>query len=368
MQYRARYVDTNSQEHTKRFKYKAEATDWLKEVTRKGSDIAPAVKGKWTVAQQYKAWIRKADIAETTKATRTHTWNAHVADKWGDFQVTKVDPPGVKAWVADMKDAGVGAPTIENALGVLRMVLADALSDNRLVRNPCDGVKAPKRQPKPRAYLTHEQVETLAAAMDDDALVIQLLAYTGLRWGELAALKVESVDLRRRRLQVDTSVAEVGGRLVWKAPKDHERRSVPFPAFLTDDLTAAMAGKGRDDLVLSSTAGSVLRVSTWRPRVFNTARDGLGADFPKVTPHDLRHTAASLVVSAGGNVLALARMLGHESPKMTLETYADLFDSDLDALADVLDQARTTALQPITTNDDNESADKNVPGTLEQTA
>ena len=86
MQYRARYVDTSGQEHTKRFKYKADATDWLKEVTRKGADIAPAVKGKWTVAQQYKAWIRKADIAETTKATRIHTWNAHVADKWGDVQ------------------------------------------------------------------------------------------------------------------------------------------------------------------------------------------------------------------------------------------------------------------------------------------
>jgi hypothetical protein len=61
-------------------------------------------------------------------------------------------------------------------------------------------------------------------------------------------------------------------------------------------------------------------------------------------------------------------MLGHESPKMTLETYADLFDSDLDALADVLDQARTKALQPITTNRHNVSGEENVPGTLEQTA
>jgi integrase len=141
-------------------------------------------------------------------------------------------------------------------------------------------------------------------------------------------------------------VAEVGGRLVRKAPKDHERRSVPFPPFLADELADAIAGKGRDDLVLTSANGGVLRVSTWRPRVFNPARDSLGKDFPKVTPHDLRHTAASLVVSAGANVLALAPMLGHESPKMTLETYADLFDSDLDALADVLDQARTAALSP----------------------
>jgi hypothetical protein len=62
--------------------------------------------------------------------------------------------------------------------------------------------------------------------------------------------------------------------------------------------------------------------------VFNVARDSL-TDFPKVTPNDLRHTAASLAVSAGGNVLALARMLGHEDPSRTLRTYGDLFDSDL---------------------------------------
>jgi integrase len=368
LQWRGRYVDTSGNEKTKRFKYKRDAEEWLKNVTRSGVDIAPPVTGEWTVGQQFSQWIRKADIAETTKATRQHTWNAHVVDRWGELQVTKVDPPSVKAWVADMKDAGTGVPTIENALGVLRMVMADAVSDNRLLRNPCDGVKAPKRQHKARAYLDHTQVESLAAAVRTDSLVVKLLAYTGLRWGEMAALKVGSVDLKRRRLQVDSSVAEVGGRLVWKAPKDHERRSVPFPAFLADDLADALSGKGRGDLVLSSANGGVLRVSTWRPRVFNPARQSLGADFPKVTPHDLRHTAASLVVSAGGNVLALARMLGHESPKMTLETYADLFDSDLDALADVLDQARAAALSPSSANGVSESAGRNVPGTLQQTA
>jgi integrase len=108
-------------------------------------------------------------------------------------------------------------------------------------------------------------------------------------------------------------------------------------------------------------------VSHWRPRVFNPARDSL-EDFPKVTPNDLRHTAASLAVSAGGNVLALARMLGHEDPSLTLRTYADLFDSDLDALADVLDQHRTAALQPSSANGDSESGGQNVPGTLQQTA
>jgi integrase len=176
------------------------------------------------------------------------------------------------------------------------------------------------------------------------------------------------VDKDRRRLQITQAVAEADGRLEWKSPKDHERRSVPFAPFLADELAKQMVGKGREDLLFSASRGGALRVSTWRPRVFNPARDSLGAKFPKVTPHDLRHTAASLAVSAGGNVLALARMLGHEDPSLTLRSYADLFDSDLDALADVLDQARTNALASSTANAASEPAGENVPGTLEQTA
>ncbi|BBY24136.1 hypothetical protein MSTO_43410 [Mycobacterium stomatepiae] len=367
-QYRARYVDSNGEESTRRFKYKADATEWLKQITRTGVDIAPPVAGKWTVAQQFSLWIRKADIAETTRATRQHTWRARVADKWGDLEVTKVLPPDIKAWVADLVDAGTGVPTIENTLGVLRMVLKDAVDDGRLMRNPCEGINAPKRQHKTRAYLDHQQVDRLATAAGmDHGLVIRLLAYTGLRWGELAALTVASVDMLRRRLQITQAVAEADGRLDWKAPKDHEQRSVPFPIFLAVEIGERMVGKGREDLLFSASNGGPLRVSHWRPRVFNAARDSL-KDFPNVTPNDLRHTAASLAVSAGGNVLALARMLGHEDPSLTLRTYADLFDSDLDALADVLDQHRTAALKPSTTNGSNETDGENVPGTLQQTA
>ncbi|MCA2357757.1 site-specific integrase [Mycobacterium intracellulare] len=374
-QYRARYVDSSGKEHTRRFQYKLEAAEWLKHVTRRGLDIAPPVVGEWTVADQFAQWIRKADIAETTRATRRHTWNAHLQERWGHVQVTAVDPPGVKSWVADLVDKGTGVPTIENALGVLRMLMADALSDHRLLRNPCDGVRAPKRKHKRREYLDHPQVEQLAAAIGRDGLIVRFKAYTGLRWGELAALTVGAVDLKRRRLQINGSFAEAGGQVVWKAPKDHERRSVPFPPFLLSDLKAALAGKGRDDLVFQAPQGGVLRISHWRPRVFNPARDSLGVDFPRITPHDLRHTAASLVVSGGGNVLALARMLGHQSPKETLETYADLFDTDLDALADVLDRERAAALKQSqmtnsaarSTVNSNESARENVPSTLATT-
>lgn len=64
---------------------------------------------------------------------------------------------------------------------------------------------------------------------------------------------------------------------------------------------------------------------------------------PRITPHDLRHSAASFAVSAGANVKAVQKMLGHSSAAMTLDVYADLFDGDLDAVSDALDQAVSRA-------------------------
>jgi integrase len=107
-----------------------------------------------------------------------------------------------------------------------------------------------------------------------------------------------------------------------------------------------MVNKGRDDLVFTDMRGGVLRNSNWRARVFQPAIEVCQkADytFPSITPHDLRHTAASLAVSAGANVKALQRMLGHARASMTLDVYADLFDDDLDTVAESLDAAISKA-------------------------
>ena len=137
-----------------------------------------------------------------------------------------------------------------------------------------------------------------------------------------------------------------------RTPKTWERRSVPFPAVLADELAALMVGKARDALVFTDMRGGVLRNSNWRARVFEPAVEKCQkADdtFPTITPHDLRHTAASLAVSAGANVKAVQRMLGHAKASMTLDVYADLFDEDLDGVADRLDAAIRSAAYPLRT-------------------
>jgi len=349
--WRARYVDTAGREVAKGFDRKADAQSWLNAQTSAivtGTYVAPGA-GRITVGQMYQQWLTmQGHIKETTKATRASAWTTHVRDVWEDTSVSDVQGSAVRAWVGDLVAAGSTAATIENALGVLRMVLAVAVEDRRIPRNPCDGVKAPRRKHSQRAYLTHPQVAELAATMARDGLVVKFLAYTGLRFGEMAALTVGDFDMLRRRVNVRRSVTEVAGKLVWSTPKNHERRSVPFPRFLVADLATRMEGKAREDYVFSAPAGGVLRIATLRTRVFNPAVGKLRGldddgnpttDWPRPTLHDLRHTAASLAISAGANVKAVQLMLGHKSAALTLDTYADLFPDDLEAVADALDAA-----------------------------
>lgn len=161
----------------------------------------------------------------------------------------------------------------------------------------------------------------------------------------MAAPRVADFDMLRRRVNVSRSVSEYNG-LQWSTPKSHERRSVPFPIALTDELAVLMVGKGREDLVFTTHRGGVLRSSKYHSRFFGPAVNACQKTdqrFPTITPHDLRHTAVSLAASAGANVKAFQRMLGHAKASMTLDVYADLFDDDLDSVADRLDAAMKSA-------------------------
>ena len=87
-----------------------------------------------------------------------------------------------------------------------------------------------------------------------------------------------------------------------------------------------------------------MRLNVWRKRVFRPALQRLGADFPAITPHSLRHTAASLSISAGADVKAVQSMLGHSDARMTLNTYGHLYEDNLDALMDAVETAKKDEL------------------------
>ncbi|MGK2880277.1 MAG: tyrosine-type recombinase/integrase [Mycobacterium sp.] len=290
----------------------------------------------------FEGWMKaRGHISKKTAATQSSAWSVHVQPVWANVAVADVRISAVKLWVATMVTDGVGPTTIENAFGVLRQTLGIAVEDKRIAHNPCDGVPLPKREHADRGYLTHARVEALAGAVERNPEVVRFLAYTGLRWGEMAALRIQDFDMLRRRVNILRSVTESGG-LDWGTPKEWERRSVRFPAKLADELSALMIGKGRDDLVFQDLRGGVLRNSNWRSRVFDLAVEECQKSdpmFPSISPHDLRHTAASLAISEGANPKVVQRMLGHRKASMTMDVYADLFDTDLDLVANRLDVA-----------------------------
>ena len=220
-----------------------------------------------------------------------------------------------------------------------------AVEDGRLPRNPAKSASGSAKGMVPKGpkntahrYLSHAEVHAVAEAIDADArALLFVLAYAGPRWGEATALRVQDVDLLRSRLYVRRSYSDVKGALVESTTKTHATRTLPLPTFLRAELEGLMDGRSTTDLIFTAPQGGPWRNSNFRSRRFDPAVKAAG--LPALKIHELRHTAASLAVQAGANVKAVQRMLGHSTAAMTLDVYADLFDSDLEGVANRLDEA-----------------------------
>ncbi|PPF39935.1 site-specific integrase [Pseudoclavibacter sp. AY1H1] len=352
--YRVRYRKPDGKQTDRRgFKTKREAEAFANtvEVSKLRGEFVSDIAGRATVRDlgTQRLARRKAVLKASTWHTEDSAWRVHVEPKWGDESIGRIRSSAVEAWISELHGFGLSPTSIARCWGVLYGILDDAVRDKLLVANAAAGVKRPRKTRAPRAYLSHAQVEALAATARtaEHGTIVLTLAYTGMRWGEMTGLRVRHLDMLRRRIHVEENAVRVGSRIVTGTPKSHERRSVPFPAFLANMLARQCEGKGRDALVFGNGVDHIKPPATdhaWFAAASDRCRT-VDQDFPaKITPHDLRHTAASLAVQSGAHVKAVQRMLGHASAAMTLDTYADLFEDDLDDVATALDKARSTAL------------------------
>lgn len=135
------------------------------------------------------------------------------------------------------------------------------------------------------------------------------------------------------------------GVQVWGSPKGHERREVPIPRFLVDELAAHVTDKDRDALVFTGPRGGALRAQTFQRAVLTEAVRAIGVE--GFHAHGLRHTAASLAIASGAGVKVVQKMLGHKSATMTLDLYGHLFGDRLDEVADAMDAAARRAVSDV---------------------
>jgi integrase len=135
--------------------------------------------------------------------------------------------------------------------------------------------------------------------------------------------------------------SDVGGHVVLGTPKSHQSRTVPVPRFVALELAAAMSGKHADQLVFTMPGGSVVRLSNWRRAAFVPARQRAGIS-ERFRVHDLRHSAAALMIQAGYPPKLLQEIMGHASITTTLDLYGHLYPGEMDRYADRLDGAATS--------------------------
>lgn len=341
--YMVRYRKPDGKQTKKRgFRTKREADGFAAtvEVSKLQGTFISEELGRAKIGDLGLAWIRRqSDWKESYAYTVRSSWWAHVEPRWGQTAIADINRVDVEDWVAAL---GKSRSVASRCVTILNGILDDAVAKRLILTNSVGKVSLPRRNPKARLYLSHEQVAAFASEAGDMGAAVNILAYTGLRWGELAGLHGPDIDTIGRRISVNRNAVQVGSKVIVGTPKTHELRTVPLPKFLAEQLKQHV----RPGIVFPTRQGGYRR----SPRAAGTQRSWwrtaiAKAGIPEVTPHDMRHTAASLAVQSGANVKSVQRMLGHKSAAMTLDVYSDLFDSDLDLVADAMEAARLSALK-----------------------
>lgn len=353
--WRVQYRSPDGKSRTKQgFRTKDEAKAWADKnavAVRDGGWIDPTL-GEVTVGDLAETWKQSwAHLKPATQSINESTWRIHVEPKWGDRRIKTIRKSEVQVWLGGIKRHTSGADpqptddpasptTVRNCHMVLAQILDIAVDDRMIPVNPARGVKLPKKSPAVKAYLTPAQLERLVRECGDMGDLIALLGTAGLRYGEATALRVGDVDFLRRRIRVERNVRVTKDGPVFGSPKTGERRTVAITSWVAEMLERRTRCKSKEDLLWTSTSGSPLRplghTSFFAHAVKRCQRADPG--FPALTPHGLRHVAAGLMVGSGASVKVVQRQLGHASAAMTLDTYADLFDDDLDSVATRMDE------------------------------
>lgn len=300
-----RYRDPNGRARKRTLRRAEDARSFAKTVEAeivRGDYLRPAL-----ARTRFDRWadewmLSTADLRPETRVGYESMLRVNVLPHFGGWLVSHIETVHVRQYLADLRAAGAGPGTVRSARKILRLVLATAVEGGALRANPCIGIRLARSEPTEMAFLTMDEVLTLASAMrrPEYGLLVRLAALSGLRAGEIGALRVARLDLHRSRVEVAEAVGEVTGHgLVYGPPKTYERRSVPLPSALAEELGAYLADRPHQpqDFVFTAPGGGPLRHHNFYRRHFKPALEAAGLP-GTIRFHDLRHTCAALLINA----------------------------------------------------------------------
>jgi integrase len=315
---------------------------------------------KATVAEFLERWERdwaSINVSRKTAERYSDLIRKHVVPHLGTLPVQKLKPVYLNELYAKLLRDGLAPRTVGHVHRVVHRALGHAARWGVVAQNVASLVSPPP--------VAAEEIETLTAAQVQSVLVglrgrilglmATTLLATGMRRGELLALRWQDVDLAHGRLRVEQSLEQTKAGLRFKSPKTkHGRRLISLPPSLVAELRAhhkaqqgqrlALGlGKAPTDALVFATWDGKTRSPNALTKQWTVAMKAAG--FPNVTLHSLRHTHASHLIASGMDVLTISRRLGHGSPTITLGVYGHLFPNTDDRAAQIME----VALAPIRT-------------------
>lgn len=278
--------------------------------------------GRVLFADYARAWVaERPSLRPKTLQLYEGLVRIHLSPGLGSFAVADITAPRIRRWRQNLLDSGVGPVTVAKAYRLLKAILNTAVDDGLIRRNPCRIKGAGQEHSPERPVLTLTEVFDLADAFDRRyRLLILLAVFCSLRWGELAALTRNAIDVETGTLTVRAGVVELkNGALVTGPPKSEaSNRVLTVPDFLVADVAehlATFTGPGPGALVFTGPKGAQLRRSNFsRQWTAATATAGLsGFHF-----HDLRHTGNQLANDEGASLRELMDRMGHSTTRAAL--------------------------------------------------
>lgn len=291
-----------------------------------GNWMDPAVR-EMTLKDLIRLWrAEKIGVSGKTMAGYNSLLRKHIS-KLEESNLISLKPRTIQEWVGDLNESGTGPVAIRAAYRLLHNVLEVAVSHGFLPSNPVTGGKLPAKKTKKMRALSREELYKLAEACGEFSTLVKFAGHCGLRMGEITALRVRHFNSFRGEVRVeDAWSTDESGKRVLSDPKTRKVRTVPVPREIMREIAGLTAKKGPEEFVFTGLLGSPLndgyfRKSVWLPAVKIAGLSG-------VRFHDLRHTAASMLIRIGTPIVVVSQILGHSSTKMTLDVYGHYYEGD----------------------------------------
>jgi integrase len=384
--FRANWRDVAGKQKAKTFRTKKEASAFLAEMeatVNRGTYVDPHA-GRIRFQEYAVRWMGSRVLRARSTERLASIMRTHVMPKWNVWPLGQIQHMDVQEWVRELTTR-LAPGTVIKCYGALSMVLRSAVRARIIPTDPSEGITVPSAYARRAEVTTISQTDFLGrllpAIPEEHRALVCTAAGAGLRWGECAGLAWGSVDLNRDVLRVVQVAEETAGTVVIRPyPKTRAGiRSVPMAPFLVAELRARLGRLDVEpdfrDLVFGARTGSALRRSNFRRQVWRPAlaRAGLLGQVAELGPdnwraiwrdldgiewrkeftterdavaylaetalgglrfHDLRHSYATWLVSAGLPVNVIQRAMGHQSPTTTLAVYTHSPDDYGDRIRD----------------------------------